>query len=63
MTNSTRGSEMFSSDEHKTTIQSGLYNIPFALYPNPLLVGQTDNRQILKQQADTLFLKLSQKIN
>ena len=38
------------SDEQRTS----------SLYPNPLSVGQTDHQQILKLQADTLFLKLTQ---
>ena len=31
-----------------------------SLYPNPLSCSQTDHQQILKLQADTLFLKLTQ---
>ena len=31
-----------------------------SLYPNPLSVAQTEHQQILKLQADTLFLKLTQ---
>ena len=31
-----------------------------SLYPNPLSVCQTEHQQILKLQADTLFLKLTQ---
>ena len=31
-----------------------------SLYPNPLSSAQTEHQQILKLQADTLFLKLTQ---
>ena len=31
-----------------------------SLYPNPLSCSQTEHQQILKLQADTLFLKLTQ---
>ena len=31
-----------------------------SLYPNPLSSDQTEHQQILKLQADTLFLKLIQ---
>ena len=31
-----------------------------SLYPNPLSSTQTEHQQILKLQADTLFLKLTQ---
>ena len=31
-----------------------------SLYPNPLSSSQTEHQQILKLQADTLFLKLTQ---
>ena len=31
-----------------------------SLYLNPLLNAQTEHQQILKLQADTLFLKLTQ---
>ena len=34
-----------------------------SLYPNFLSSSQTEHQQILKLQADTLFLKLTQKIN
>ena len=57
MTNSTRGSEILPSDEQRTT---SLNQDHRSLYPNPLSVGQTDHQQILKLQADTLFLKLTQ---
>ena len=30
-----------------------------SLYPNPLSSSQTEHQQILKLQADTLFLKLT----
>ena len=30
------------------------------LYPNPLSCSQTEHQQILKLQADTLFLKITQ---
>ena len=31
-----------------------------SLYPNPLSCSKREHQQILKQQADTLFLKLTQ---
>ena len=31
-----------------------------SLYPNSLSISQTEHQQILKLQADTLFLKLTQ---
>ena len=57
MANSTRGSEILPSDEQRT---SSLNQDHRSLYFNPLSVGQTDHQQILKLQADTLFLKLTQ---
>ena len=57
MTNSTRGSEILPSDEQ---ITSSINQDHRSLYRNPLSVGQTDHQQILKLQADTLFLKLTQ---
>ena len=57
MTNLTHGSEILPSDEQRTP---SLNQDRRSLYPNPLLVGQTDHQHILKLQADSLFLKVTQ---
>ena len=44
------------SDEQRTFFNQNQRS----LYPNPLSSAQTEHQQILKLQADTLFLKLTQ---
>ena len=39
---------------------SSFNHIQRSLYPNPLSSAQTEHQQILKLQADILFLKLTQ---
>ena len=44
------------SDKQRTL---SLNQDQMSLYPNPLSNSQTEHQQILKLQADTLFLKLT----
>ena len=44
-------------DEHRTSLFNQNKR---SFYPNPLSSSQTEHQQILKLQADTLFVKLTQ---